>query len=189
MKKSLGPKTLVYPTPVLVIGTYDQAGKPNAMTAAWGGICCSSPPCVAVSVRKATYTYGNLIEQKAFTINIPSETHVKEADYLGIASGKKEDKFAKTGLTPVKSALVDAPYISEFPINLECKTIQVIEIGLHIQFIGEVLNVQIDETIQAQGAQPLIEQIKPLLFAPDSRNYYGIGKPIAPAFSIGKEIG
>ena len=59
MKKSLGAKTLVYPTPVLVICTYDNEGKPNAMTAAWGGICCSSPPCVAVSLRKATYTYGN----------------------------------------------------------------------------------------------------------------------------------
>jgi len=61
MKKSLGPKTFIYPTPVLVIGTYDREGSPNMMTAAWGGICCSSPPCVAVSLREATYTYGNLM--------------------------------------------------------------------------------------------------------------------------------
>jgi flavin reductase (DIM6/NTAB) family NADH-FMN oxidoreductase RutF len=189
MKKSLGAKTLVYPTPVLVIGTYDNEGKPNAMTAAWGGICCSSPPCVAISLRKATYTYDNLMAKKAFTINIPSENYVKEADYFGMVTGKKEDKFARTGLTPIKSDNVDAPYIREFPINLECKIIQVIEIGLHIQFIGEVMDVKIDDTIQEKGDQPIIEQIKPLIFAPDSRDYYGIGKPIAQAFSIGKEIG
>ncbi|MEK6635386.1 MAG: flavin reductase, partial [Planctomycetota bacterium] len=78
MKKSLGAKAIVYPTPVLIVGTYDNAGKPNVMNVAWGGICCSSPPSVAVSVRKATYTYGNIVERKAFTINIPSETYVKE---------------------------------------------------------------------------------------------------------------
>lgn len=190
MKKSLGAKTLVYPTPVLVICTYDNEGNPNAMTAAWGGICCSSPPCVAISLRKATYTYGNLMDKKAFTVNIPSENYVREADYFGMVSGKKEDKFAKTGLTPVRSDIVDAPYIREFPIILECKIIQVFEIGLHTQFIGEVMDVKIDDTIQEKGDQPIIEQIKPLIFAPDdSRSYYGIGKQIGQAFSIGNNIG
>ncbi len=188
MKKSLGAKTLLYPTPVLVVCTYDNEGNPNAMTAAWGGICCSSPPCVAISLRKATYSYGNLLVKKAFTINIPSENYVKEADYFGIASRHKEDKFAKTGLTVVKSDIVDAPYIKEFPVNLECKVIQIIEIGLHTQFIGEVLDVKIEEVLQGKGDQPVIEQIKPLIYAPDSRNYYVVGKQIAQAFSIGNEI-
>ena len=70
MKKSIGPKTLVYPTPVFIAGTYDKAGKANVMTAAWGGIGCSKPPRVAVSLRKARYTYDNLVERKAFTVNI-----------------------------------------------------------------------------------------------------------------------
>jgi flavin reductase (DIM6/NTAB) family NADH-FMN oxidoreductase RutF len=69
MKKSIGPKTLVYPTPVFVVGTYDKAGKPNVMTAAWGGICCSKPPCVAVSLRKPRYSYDNIVERKAFTVS------------------------------------------------------------------------------------------------------------------------
>ena len=188
MKKSLGAKTLVYPTPVLVVCTYDDEGNPNAMTAAWGGICCSSPPCVTISLRKATYTHESLMNKKAFTVNIPSENYVKEADYFGIVSGKKEDKFAKTGLTPVKSDMVDAPYISEFPIILECKVLHVIELGLHTQFIGEVMDAKIDNNLQEKG-DPLIEQIKPIIFAPDSRNYYGIGKQIAQAFSIGNKIG
>ncbi|WPC42647.1 flavin reductase family protein [Clostridium sp. JS66] len=188
MKKDLGNKLFLYPTPVLVVTTYDNEGKPNAMTAAWGGICCSVPPCVAISLRKATYTYNSLMDKKAFTINIPSENYVKEADYFGMASGKNEDKFAKTGLTPVRSEFVDAPYISEFPINIECKIIQINELGLHTQFIGEVINFKMDDTIQEKGNNPIIEQIKPLIFAPDSRNYYGVGKQISQAFSAGKDI-
>ena len=111
MKKSLGPKTLVYPTPVLVVGTYDEAGKPNVMTASWGGICCSRPPCVAVSLRKATYTHGNIIARKAFTISIPSEAHVRAADHFGMVSGRDVDKFAAARLTAVRSDRVDAPYV------------------------------------------------------------------------------
>lgn len=188
MKKSLGAKTLVYPTPVLVVCTYDNEGNPNAMTAAWGGICCSAPPCVAVSLRKATYSYDNLMLKKAFTINIPSEKYIKEADYFGIASRHKEDKFAKTGLTAVKSEIVDAPYIKEFPVNLECKVIQISELGLHTQFIGEIVDAKVDESLQGEGKPPIIEQIKPLIFAPDSRDYYVVGDKIARAFSIGNEI-
>ena len=104
MKKSLGPGTWLYPTPVFVVGTYDAAGKPNVMTVAWGGICCSKPPCVAISVRKATYTYGNLMERRAFTISLPSEDQVVPADYFGVASGRDTDKFAAAGLTPVRAA-------------------------------------------------------------------------------------
>ena len=135
MKKSLGPKTLLYPIPVWVVGTYDQEEKPNVMTIAWGGICCSKPPCVAISLRKATYSYGNILERKAFTVNIPSEAHAIEADYIGLVSGRNEDKFTATGLTPVKSEIVDAPYLKEFSLILECKVIHVLEIGLHTQFV------------------------------------------------------
>ena len=120
MKKSLGPQTLVFPTPTWIVGTYDKDDRPNAMTVAWGGICCSDPPCVAVSLRKATYTYGNLVARNAFTISVPSETYVKQADYFGVTSGRDTDKFSATGLTPVRSDLVDAPYIAEFPLVLEC---------------------------------------------------------------------
>ena len=118
MKTSLGAKTLVYPTPVFIVGTYDSGGKPNAMAVAWGGICCSKPPCVSISVRKATYTYGNLVERKAFTISVPSREHVAAADYFGVVSGRDGDKFAAIGLTAVRSDLVDAPYVGEFPLVL-----------------------------------------------------------------------
>ena len=188
MKYDIGAKTLLFPTPVLVVATYDVSGKPNAMTAAWGGICCSDPPCVTISLRKATYTYGSLMETKAYTVNIPGEQYIREADYFGMASGRNEDKFAATGLTPIKSEYVNAPYISEFPLNLECKVVHIADLGLHTQFVGEVVNVKVDSVLHENDRQPLIEQIEPLIFAPDSRSYYSIGGEAGKAFSIGKAI-
>ena len=187
MKKSIGAQHTAFPTPVFAVGTYDSEGKPNVMTAAWGGICCSAPPCVAVSLREATYTYRNIVERKAFTISIPSEKYVKEADYVGIVSGKDVDKFAATGLTPVKSDVVDAPYVSEFSVVLECQLLRSVEIGLHTQFIGEIKDIKMDEDL-IKGDKPLIEKIAPLIFALDNRSYYGVGKHVANAFSVGKEI-
>jgi flavin reductase (DIM6/NTAB) family NADH-FMN oxidoreductase RutF len=189
MKKSLGAKTLILPTPVLVVGTYDRAGRPNAMTAAWAGICCSSPPCIGVSLRKATYSYGNIMERRAFTVNVPSEDMVKKADYLGMASGRDKDKLSVAGLTPVKSDLVDAPYIKEFGLSLECRLLSSLEIGLHTQFIGEILDVKADESVLGPDGLPDAERLKPISFAPEIRKYYGLGRYLGRAFSIGREIG
>ena len=188
MKKSIGSKTIVFPTPTWVVGTYNREGKPNAMTAAWGGICCSKPPCVYVSLRKATYTHGNIMRRRAFTINVPSEKHVKEADYFGISSGKNVDKFSVSGLTPVKSNLVDAPYVGEFPLVLECKVLHVIEIGLHTQFIGEIMDVKADISVLDKNEHPDITKVKPIIFDTGNSRYFGIGSSIGKAFSVGKEV-
>ena len=188
MKKSLGVKTLVCPTPLWVVGTYDSEGKPNVMTIAWGGICCSKPQSVNISLRKATYSYGNIIDRKAFTINIPSENYAKEADYFGIATGSKTNKFADTGLTPVKSDLVDAPYVKEFPLILECKMTHNTEIGTHTLFVGEIIDVKADDSVLGDEGLPDINKVLPVLFAPEVRTYHGIGKTLGKAFSMGKDI-
>ena len=188
MKKSIGAKTIVYPTPVFIVGTYDKDGRPNAMNAAWAGICCSSPPCVSIALRKATYTYGNIVEQKAFTVSIPSQDFVREADYFGIATGRTEDKFFTAGLTPEKSDLVNAPYVKEFPLSLECKLLHTLEIGLHTQFIGEILDVKAEENVLGDDGLPQIEKIKPLIFSPSNQSYYGLGEYLGKAFSLGKAI-
>jgi len=186
MKKSFGAKTLVFPTPVWVVGTYDRNGKPNVMTAAWGGICCSSPPCLAVSLRKATYTYGNIVERNSFTISVPSESHAREADYVGTVSGRNVDKFVATKLTPVPGSFVDAPYIGEFPLVIECRLLHTIEIGLHTQFVGEILDVKAEDSVCDGEGHVDIEKVKPMLFAPEINTYHGVGRLLGHAFSIGK---
>ena len=187
MKKSLGAKTLVYPTPVFVIGTYDQRRVPNMMTASWGGICCSSPPCVAVSLREATYSYGNMVLSKAFTVNIPSQKYLKEADYMGMVSGREEDKCKALSLTVVASDIVDAPYIKDFPLVLECQVIQTVKIGLHTQFIGEIKDVKAEESCLGPAGLPDVEKIAPFMFSPGDRQYYAIRECLGKAFSVGRE--
>src|SRR5512143_1805936 len=186
MKKSLGAKTLAQPAPAWIIGSYDAQGKPNIMTIAWGGICCSQPPCVTISLRKATYTYECIKERKAYTVNIPSAALVKAVDYVGIVSGRNIDKFALTKLTPVRSELVDAPFIKEFPVVIECKVIHTLEIGLHTQFIGEIMDIKAEESVLGQHGLADILKVKPLIFDPGEGAYYGIGERIGKAFSIGK---
>ena len=139
MKTSLGANTAAYPTPVFVVGTYDQKERPNVMTVAWGGICCSKPPSVCVSLREATHTYQAILDREAFTVNVPSAEQVKVADYFGIASGCDVDKFAVAGLTATRAEHVEAPLVEEFPLNLECSLIHTLKIGLHTLFVGEIL--------------------------------------------------
>jgi len=186
MKKSLGARIIVSATHVWVVGTYDNEGKPNMMTAAWGGVCCSQPPCLAVSLRKATYTYGSIRERKAFTVNVPSAEYVKQTDYAGIYSGRSADKYSVVKLTPLRSDHVDAPYVNEFPLVLECKLLHTIEIGLHTQFIGEIVNVRAEEKILGENGAPEVEKVAPFFYSPENRAYYKIGEYLGKAHSIGR---
>jgi flavin reductase (DIM6/NTAB) family NADH-FMN oxidoreductase RutF len=188
MKQSLGARTLLYTNPVVVIGTYDERGKPNAMTAAWAGICCSSPPCIAVSLQKPRYTYGNIRNGKAFTVSIPSEDHVKEADFFGMVSGKDTDKFAASGLTPVKGTEVNAPYVDEFPVVLECRLLHAHDIGLHTQFVGEILDVKVDEAALGPDGKPEMGKVRPFVYDSARQEYYGIGRFLGKAFSAGRDL-
>jgi len=188
LKQSIGSRTIAFPTPTWVVGTYDREGKPNIMTAAWGGICCSRPPCVYVSLRKATYSHGNIVSRRAYTVNIPSEQHVTEADYFGLASGRDVDKFSVSRLTPMKSSVVDAPYVDEFPLVLECKVLHIVELGLHTQFVGEIMDVKADPSTLTKNGLPDITKVKPIIFEPSNRRYFGLGSYLGQAFSIGKAL-
>lgn len=189
MKKSVGAKTLLFPTPVLMVGTYDHTGKANLMNAAWGGICSSQPPCIAVSLRKATHTHAAIVERKAFTVGIACESLMVEADYVGIASGRDVDKFAVAGLTPVRSELVDAPFAAEFPVVLECRLLHIVEIGLHTQFIGEIIDVKADAVVFGDDGSIDIMKIKPLIYDTSHKGYHGVGPLLGNAFSVGKAKG
>ncbi len=185
-KRSLGARTLLFPTPILIVGSYDAQGRPNSMAAAWGGICSSRPPSIAVSLRAATYTHGNILASGCFTVSIASEQYVREADYMGLVSGREGNKFAALGLTPVRAEYVNAPYVGEFPIVLECRLAHIHELGLHAQFVGEVLDVKAEESVLDAEGVPDIELIRPLVYDTGKRRYYGIGPLLGQAFSIGR---
>lgn len=188
MKVDIGTNTPLYPAPDLIVATYDSAGKANAMAAAWGGVCASTPPTIAVSIRRERHTYHAIEERKAFTVNIPSERFVAEADLFGTVSGSSVDKFALTGLTATRGIHVDAPTIEEFPISMECKLVQTVEIGSHIQFIGEVVACLVDESCMDQQGRPDPNIVKPIIFMPGYSRYYGLGEEIGRAYSIGRNL-
>ncbi|MEF2229928.1 MAG: flavin reductase family protein [Pseudodesulfovibrio sp.] len=187
MKTSLGAKTLAQPTPVWAIASYDENGKPNAMIAAWGGICGSQPPCVTVSVRSSRHTYAGILKHKAFTVSVCPEWLAAEADYLGMVSGRKEDKFSVTGLTPVRSDVVEAPYIGEFPLIIECALIHTYDLNAHVMLVGEIKDVKCDEDKLVEG-NPDPEKVRPMIFTPGTRDYHGLGKLLGKGFDMGKKF-
>jgi flavin reductase (DIM6/NTAB) family NADH-FMN oxidoreductase RutF len=137
-------------------------------------------------LRKATYSYGSIVAREAFTVSVPSEEYFKEADYFGIASGRDSAKFEVAELTPVRSDLVDAPFVGEFPLVLECKLLHTLEIGLHTLFVGEILDVKAEEALLDERGRIVVADLKPFWFAPDSRAYYGLGPFLGEAFSVGR---
>ena len=185
MKKSLGAKSLALPSPVWVVGSYGSDGQPNIMVVAWGGICSAEPPCVAISVRQSRLTYANIMEHKAFTINIPSKQHLAQTDYIGIVSGRNVDKFSVAGLTPVRSEVVNAPYVKEFSLVLECTLLHTIELGIHTQFIGQIVDVKADEVVLGSNGLPVTWKVNPLISSAPDRAYYAVGEYLGQAYSAG----
>jgi flavin reductase (DIM6/NTAB) family NADH-FMN oxidoreductase RutF len=189
MKISLPAQTILLPSPVLIIGTYGPDGKPNIMNAAWGGIASSKPPCISVSLREATFTYHNIKRNEAFTVNFPSEKYLKEADYVGMVSGREHDKFKETRLTPEKSKLINAPIVKEFPYTLECKLARQVDLGMHTMFIGEIVGMVADSEVLSPNQLPDIEKVRPMLWGCfGSVAYYKVGDKLGNAFSVGNEL-
>ena len=185
-KISLGKRPMLWPKPTAVVGSYNEKGVPNIMTAAWAGIVNSRPPKVAVSLRPATYSHGNVSLHQAFTVNVPREDQAQFMDFAGEFSGRDMNKFEVLGLTPVKSALVNAPYVKEFPIVLECKVTEVHELGSHTQFVGEILDAKVNKTCTDDNGKLVMENARPVIFGQDG--YYGYGKYLGRPGKMHREL-
>ena len=188
MKKQICGDPFAFPTPIFIVATYSEDGTPNAMNAAWAGVSVSKPACITVSIQKVRKTYENIMNLQEFTINIPSKKYIKESDYFGMISGYKSNKFAATGLTAIKAENVNAPYIEEFPVNIECKVKNVTEVGTHFVIIGEIVNVIADEECFNEKGKVTLESVDTIIFDPINRAYHEIGTVVGKAFSIGKEF-
>lgn len=182
MRKNFGAKTYIYPQPVLIIGTYDENGKANAMNAAWGGICGADRVMVELGSHQTT---DNIAETKAFTIAIADEANVVACDYVGIASGRDvPDKMEKAGFTTVKSEFVNAPVINELPITLECE-LESVDKGM---YIGKIVNVSVDEKYLGEDGEPDLAKFNPITFDPVHHTYIALGDTVGKAFADGKKL-
>lgn len=136
---------MLYPLPVVMVSCKREGEKPNIITVAWAGTICSDPPMVSVSVRRERYSYEILKETSEFVVNLVTEDLAFATDYCGVKSGRDVDKFGEMNLTPLPSKYVKTPGITESPLNLECKVIQIIPLGSHDMFLAQVLGVTAEE--------------------------------------------
>ncbi len=185
MRKNFGSKPWTYPQPVLIIGSYDEDGTPDAMNAAWGGI--SDYKQISMCLSAGHKTVKNILKKKAFTVSMADTEHTAECDYVGIVSANKvADKFARAGFHAVKSEFVDAPIIEELPMTLECTLVSYDEeSGI---MIGEIVNVSADEKVLDENGNISPEKLRPITFDPVNNAYLELGAKVGNAFSDGKKI-
>lgn len=184
MRKNFGSKTWLYPMPVLIVGTYDKDGNPNAMNAAWGGIYDTNQ--IMICLADGHKTTKNIKESGAFTVSFATESTVIPCDYVGIVSANKEaDKLARAGFTVSKAEFVNAPIINELPMTVECKLIKFNEDGI---CIGEIVNVSADESILDENGAVDARLLAPICYDSVSHAYWGLGEKVGQAFSDGKKL-
>ncbi len=187
MKLSLGPKDILFPVPaaLVVSGTGKQA---NIITVAWIGVAGSDPPAIGISLKESRYSLELIRAAGEFSVNIPSSEHFRETDYCGIVSGRKRDKFADTGFTPVPGLKIGSPVIKECPLNIECRVMTEVPVGKWILIIGEILETRIDADKACGPGIIDIPGTDPLAYCATVREYYTLGKKLGNGFSAGKEI-
>ncbi len=186
-KMLMGPQTLIYPMPVLLVGA-NVDGKPNFLAVAWGGIANGEPPMISVAIRHSRYTLKGIQQNLTFSVNIPSCDMVREADYCGIKSGAKVDKVAVCQFRIFYGKLDSAPLIEQCPVNLECKVMHILNLGSHSLVVGRIEETHISENCLTDG-KPDVGKIKPFIYTTTPfENYQAFGEVIARAFSIGKQL-
>ena len=184
MRKNFGPKPLVYPEPVFIIGTYDENGMPDAMNAAWGGISEENELSICLSPEHKTVK--NILLRGAFTVSMATADYVSECDYVGIVSANDvPNKLEKAGLHTEKSEFVDAPLILELPMAIECKMISYDEACCRM--VGEIINVCADEKVLTNGKiDP--KKLRPITYDGANHAYYELGDMVGKAFSDGLKL-
>ena len=183
----MGPQTLIYPMPTILVGA-NVDDKPNFMTVAWCGIANGEPPMISVAIRHQRYTLRGIRQNLTFSVNVPSTDLVRETDYCGLVSGAKVNKVEVCQFNVFYSELNNAPLIKQCPINLECKVVHILDLGSHSLIVGRVEETHVSESCLTDG-KPDVNKIRPFIFTTEpASQYQAFGEVIAKAFSIGHKI-
>lgn len=186
MRKDFGPQSQLFPMPVLIIGTYDENGKPNAMNAAWGAIYDNNQVTISLSDHVTT---RNIRKNKAFTVSLATEETLIASDYVGIVSQAKDpDKMKKSGLKAFKSKYVNAPLFEQYPVTLECELISLDgQEGEGGTLIGQIVNVSADEKVLTNGKVD-IEKLDAIAYDPFTHKYVLCNQVVGSAFKDGMKL-
>lgn len=185
--KSFGQKPWMLPQPVLIIGTYNSDGTPNAMNAAWGGQWDSKEIMISMGAHATT---ENLARCEEFTVAFATKNTLVASDFVGIVSAKNDpEKMQKTGWTAIKSEHVNAPVFTDFPMTLECRILRKIdETKEGYNIVAEIVNILVDETYLAEDGKPDVEKMQLISYEPVHHSYLVMGKRVGNAFADGKKL-
>ena len=186
MRKNFGPQSWLFPMPVLIIGTYDENGNPDAMNAAWGSIYDYNQITISLGGHVTT---DNIRKNKAFTVSIGTKETLEISDYVGLVSLSKDpQKMEKAGLHSVKSKHVNAPLFEEYPFTLECELVSLDgEMGEGGTLVGNIINISIDERVLTNGKVDL-EKLQPIAFDTMNGKYILFTKEAGDAFKAGLKL-
>ena len=175
------------PQPVLIIGTYNNEGTPNAMNAAWGGQWDAKEIMISMGSHATT---ENLARCEEFTVAFATKDTMVASDFVGIVSAKScPEKMQKTGWTAIKAENVNAPVFTDFPMTLECRILRKIdetEEGYNI--VAEIVNILVDEACLGEDGRPDVEKMQLITYEPIHHGYLELGRRVGNAFSDGKRL-
>jgi flavin reductase (DIM6/NTAB) family NADH-FMN oxidoreductase RutF len=188
MKIKMGEVPLVYPVPIVLAGAKVN-GKPNYVTLGDCGIMGIHPPLVYISLHREHFTTQGVVENKTFSVNLPTTDMLAVTDYCGIISGREEDKGAL--FETFYGELETAPMIAECPVNLECQVVHTFSIEHRQIFVGRVVQAHVEEkfVIQGEGKPKIapLPELQPILYALDNC-YYSVGKKIGVGYQEGRKL-
>ena len=186
MKMSFKPGTMLYPLPVVMVSCGDVPENYNIVTVAWTGTICSNPPMCYVSLRKDRHSYDLIKKNMEFVINLSIEPLLNAVDWCGVKSGRDVNKFKEMHLTPEPATMLKAPMIAESPLNIECKVVEIKELGSHDMFIAEVVAVNGDVRF-FDSSTGLFQLNQADLIAYSHGKYYRLGEKLGSfGFSVAK---
>ena len=182
--KDFGVHPFLFPMPVYMIGTYNEDDSVDSMAMAWGGICAENM--VALNLEEDHKTVANLKARGAFTLSVPGIDTLAASDYMGIASANKfPDKFERSGLHAVRSSRVDAPVITEYPLTLECRVVEMQQQPYGLRVLGEIVNVMADEKVLDENRRIDCGKLGTFLFDQMRNDYYAVGGVCGKAWHSG----
>jgi len=186
-RKSHPLTPVLFPTPVVLVTCVDEQERPNVITLAWAGVVNSEPPMIGISIRPERYSHGCIKGTGEFVVNLPTEKMIRGVDACGVVSGKDTDKFALTGWKVVAAEKVKPPLIDESPVQMECKVKQIISLGSHDLFLGEIITLHVKEEVEKEKGKIDILKALPIAYCPGAREYWDLGKPLGHyGFTKGK---
>ncbi|KPL00708.1 MAG: hypothetical protein AMJ91_03445 [candidate division Zixibacteria bacterium SM23_73_3] len=178
-KKLLEPQTMLFPLPAVMVSCQKKGERPNIITLAWVGVVCSEPPMVGIAIRKNRFSFDIIKESKEFVLNVPRGGLLKATDWCGTTSGKEVDKFTECALTPIKGTEVDVPLIEECPVNLECAVKQILDLGSHCLFIGEIVATHVDSEYLNKNDEPDVGKMSLFCYCPKAHEYRAVSEVLA----------